>query len=203
MSTFLLQKLLINKIFHLLEGVVLLVALVLKALVLKNKSSKKFIGSYNRRPEQGRKRSTDARDDCFLGQSALRNKTVTGTMLKDELAIACNVMISSRTVRRRLNEAGLSSRRPAKKSLLTREYRVARLRFVRNHQNWTVDGWNRELFSDETRVNLKSSDRRERVWRSQDRDLLAAILLKNLMEVLKYFGKESVLTVLQSWLPSV
>ncbi|KAF2889900.1 hypothetical protein ILUMI_16273 [Ignelater luminosus] len=159
--------------------------------------------SYNRRPEQERKRSTDARDDCFVRQSAFRNKTVTGTMLKDELAIARNVMISSRTVRRRLNEAGLSSRRSAKKPLLTREYIVARLRFVRNHQNWTVDEWNRVLFSDETRVNLKSSDGRERVWQSQDRDLLAAILLQDLTEVLKCFGEESVLTVVQSWLPSV
>ncbi|KAF2880398.1 hypothetical protein ILUMI_25781 [Ignelater luminosus] len=65
-------------------------------------------GSYNRRPGQGRKRSKDARDGRFLRQSALRNRTVTGTMLKNELAIAHNVMISSRTVRKRLNEAGLS-----------------------------------------------------------------------------------------------
>ncbi|KAF2893774.1 hypothetical protein ILUMI_12399 [Ignelater luminosus] len=60
-------------------------------------------GSYNRRPGQGRKRSTDARDERFLRQSsALRNKTVTGTMLKNELALARNVMIASRAVRRRL-----------------------------------------------------------------------------------------------------
>lgn len=122
-------------------------------------------GSYNRRPGQGRKRSTNARDDRFLRLSALRNRTVTGTMLKNELKIASNVLISSRTARRRLKEAGLSNRRPAKKPLLTREHRVARLRFARNHQNWTVDDWKSVLFSDETRVNLKSSDGRERVWR--------------------------------------
>ncbi|KAF2901022.1 hypothetical protein ILUMI_05162 [Ignelater luminosus] len=34
-------------------------------------------GSYNRRPGQWRKRSTDARDERFLRQSALINRTVT------------------------------------------------------------------------------------------------------------------------------
>ena len=97
--------------------------------------------SYNRSPGQGRKWSTDPRDGRFLRQSALRNRT--GTMLKNELAIARSVMISSRTVRRCLNEGRLSSRRPEKKALLTREHRITRFHFARNHQNWTVDDWKR------------------------------------------------------------
>jgi hypothetical protein len=38
------------------------------------------------------------------------------------------------------------------------------LRFARNHQRWTVDDSKKVLFSDETRVSLKSPDGRERVW---------------------------------------
>ncbi|KAF2886859.1 hypothetical protein ILUMI_19314 [Ignelater luminosus] len=41
--------------------------------------------SYNHRPGQGRKQSTDARDERFLRQFALRSKTGTGTMLEKQV----------------------------------------------------------------------------------------------------------------------
>lgn len=122
-------------------------------------------GSHNRRPGQGRKRCTTQIDDRFLRQRALRDRRVTSNLLRNELADVRNTAISSRTVRRRLHEAELSSRRPAKKPLLTREHRVQRLNFARLHQNWTVNDWKQVLFSDETRVSLKAPDGRERVWR--------------------------------------
>lgn len=122
-------------------------------------------GSYHRRPGQGRKRCTNQIDERFLRQRALRDRRVTSNLLKNELADVRNVVISSRTVRRRLREAELSNRRPAKKPLLTREHRVQRLNFARVHQNWTINDWKQVLFSDETRVSLKAPDGRERVWR--------------------------------------
>ena len=45
--------------------------------------------------------------------------------MRNELAATRNVTISSGTVKRRLNEAELDSRRPATAPLLTRENRVA------------------------------------------------------------------------------
>lgn len=122
-------------------------------------------GSHSRRAGQGRKRCTDLRDERFLRQTVLRNRRITGTVLKNDLANTRNLLVSSRTIRRRLNEAGLSSRRPAKKPLLTRQHRVQRLRFARNHQHWTVNDWKKVLFSDETRISLNCPDGRERVWR--------------------------------------
>lgn len=122
-------------------------------------------GSHLRRPGQGRKRCTTPIDERFLRQSALRNRRTTSTILQNELVAARNVHVSSRTIRRRLNEAGLTSRKPAKKPLLTREHKIQRLRFARNHQNWTINDWKTVLFSDETRISLKSPDGRERVWR--------------------------------------
>lgn len=122
-------------------------------------------GSHLRRPGQGRKRCTNPIDERFLRQSALRNRKTTSTILQNELVAARNRLVSTRTIRRRLNESGLASRRPAKKPLLTREHRIQRLRFARNHQGWTLDDWKMVLFSDETRISLKSPDGRERVWR--------------------------------------
>lgn len=122
-------------------------------------------GSYSRRPGQGRKRCTNERDERFLRVYALRNRRVTSFLLKNELHNVRNVVISARTIRRRLKETGLNSRRPAKAPLLSKENRVARMRFAREHRNWTVNDWKRVLFTDETRVSLSSPDGRERVWR--------------------------------------
>lgn len=122
-------------------------------------------GSHARKRGQGRKRVTSPRDERFLRVQVLRNRKCTSRELSNELEAARNVRISALTVRRRLKEAGLASRKPAIAPLLTAAHRVQRLRFARNHANWTVDDWKRVLFTDETRVSLKSPDGRERVWR--------------------------------------
>ncbi|RZC42139.1 hypothetical protein BDFB_014302, partial [Asbolus verrucosus] len=41
----------------------------------------------------------------------------------------------------------------------------ARLRFAREHQNWSIEEWGRILFTDESRFCLKSPDGHQRVWR--------------------------------------
>ncbi|RZC32128.1 HTH Tnp Tc3 2 domain containing protein, partial [Asbolus verrucosus] len=65
----------------------------------------------------------------------------------------------------RLQKQGLSAKRPAHGPLLTREHRVVRLRFAREHQNWGIEEWGRILFTDESRFCLRSPDSRQRVWR--------------------------------------
>ncbi|KAF2881643.1 hypothetical protein ILUMI_24500 [Ignelater luminosus] len=88
---------------------------------------------------QGRKKSTDARDERYLMQVALSNRRSTSLELSRTLTAARNVTISAQTVRRRLNKGGLDSRRAAIAPLLTREHTVTRLRFAREHVNWTID----------------------------------------------------------------
>lgn len=132
-----------------------------------NRALRRFreTGCYTRRQGQGRSRKTTERDDRFLRQTTLRNRMVTSVELQQQLRQVRNVQISAKTVRRRLREAGLTNRRPATGPLLTRRNRVARLRFAREHVGWTIQQWKQVLFSDETRVSLKSPDGRGRTWR--------------------------------------
>ena len=62
--------------------------------------------------------------------------------------------ISEWTARRILIKAGLRGRRPAKKPLISKKNRVARVKFAKEHEHWTVRQWTRILFSDETKNNL-------------------------------------------------
>lgn len=66
--------------------------------------------------------------------------------------------VSSRTIQRRLVEAGLKARRPAKKPLLSKKNRDARLLFATFHRQWTAREWKKVLFSYESKFCIFRSD---------------------------------------------
>ncbi|ENN81910.1 hypothetical protein D910_12545 [Dendroctonus ponderosae] len=76
------------------------------------------------------------------------------------------VAISQWTVRRRLHEKNLTPKIPAIVPKLTPARRQVRLRFARNHLNWTLEQWGSVLFSNETRTCLHGTDRRRKVCRT-------------------------------------
>ncbi|GFV94869.1 transposable element Tcb2 transposase [Trichonephila clavipes] len=68
--------------------------------------------------------------------------------------------VPSQTIRMRLAEGHLASRRPL--SVLP-THRSLRLKWCHSRGNWTAAEWNQVVFSDESRFNLRSED--VRVWR--------------------------------------
>ncbi|GFX56834.1 transposable element Tcb2 transposase [Trichonephila clavipes] len=72
---------------------------------------------------------------------------------------------SRETIRRRLTEVGLKSRRPLRRLPLTPHHRQCRLDFCRPRATWSVTDWRRVIFSDESRFSLSDDDHRTRVWR--------------------------------------
>ena len=75
------------------------------------------------------------------------------------------VRISTQTIRNRLHDAGLRSRRPAIRVPLTRYHMQMRLARARDHVTWTQNDWAPVLFTDESRFCVDFTDRRARVWR--------------------------------------
>ena len=70
-----------------------------------------------------------------------------------------------RTVRRRLLDVYLLSRRASKKPLLSKKNIKDRLAFYRKYREWTVEQWNRVIFSDETPFRLFGTSGRDLVRR--------------------------------------
>lgn len=124
-------------------------------------------GEYSRRQGSGRKRKTNMHDDRFMVLTALRDRGLPSSAISRQLRNIRGTYISSDTIRRRLGEQALNSRRPAACPALSPAHRTARLHFAREHINWTVEQWGRVLFTDESRFSLRSPDGRERVWRRQ------------------------------------
>jgi transposase len=121
--------------------------------------------SFQRRSGSGRPRCTTDNDDRFIVLNSLRDRHRTAVQIRNNLRDIRNMNVSVDTVRRRLAEQNLFSRKPAAVPLLTRRHRVARLNFAREHRDWTYADWSKVLFSDESRFCLYSPDGRERIYR--------------------------------------
>lgn len=122
-------------------------------------------GHCERRRGSGRPKSTSRADDRFILLEALRDRRQTAVSTNRRLREIRATFVSDKTVCRRLQSAGLKSRRPATGPRLLQQHRVARLNFARLHQAWNEEDWARVLFSDESRFCLYSPDGRERLWR--------------------------------------
>ncbi|CAJ0935983.1 unnamed protein product [Ranitomeya imitator] len=101
----------------------------------------------------GRPRKTSKRPDRILKLFQLRDRTTSSAELAQEWQQA-GVSASARTVRRRLFEQGLVSRRTAKKPLLSRKNIRDRLIFCKRYREWTAEDWGKVIFSDESPFRL-------------------------------------------------
>lgn len=82
-------------------------------------------GSYSRRAET----LPEPRDERFIRQKALRERQITRARLNSGLRTAYQHTLPPQTIRRLLNEAGLSNIVPTKKQLLSRDHRFCNITF--------------------------------------------------------------------------
>ncbi|GFX19567.1 transposable element Tcb1 transposase [Trichonephila clavipes] len=76
----------------------------------------------------------------------------------------CNTILSARTIRRRLQQSGLSARRPLLGLPLTQNHRRLRRQWCGERRMWVAE-WNEVVFTDESRICLQHHDGQIRVWR--------------------------------------
>ena len=125
-------------------------------------------GSVARTPRSGRIRATTRQEDRYIRITAHRGeRTVTARALQTQLRQSTGTQVSDQTIRNRLHEYGQRSRVRAIRPKLTAALRAARLRYAREHSNWTMDNWRSVLFTDEYKIKFLSDDKRVRVWRRQ------------------------------------
>ena len=113
----------------------------------------------------GRERSTNEVQDQFLVVQARRHRSDNTTTLRRDFQNATCVRINTQTIRNRLHDAGLRSRRPAIRVPLTRYHVPMCLAWARDHVTWTQYDWAPVLFTDESRFCVDFTNRRASVWR--------------------------------------
>ena len=118
-------------------------------------------------PRSGRPRVTSEETDTLIAASAIETPITTPRIIRSELEVEA----STRTVRRRLDEAGLFGRVARIEYPFTEENISKRLAFAEQYRTWTADQWDNVLFSDESYIYLGQHGR---IWvqRPEDSDFI-------------------------------
>ena len=120
-------------------------------------------GNVNDRPRSGRLRITTPMQDRYLQLSVRRRLTSTARHIGHDFTRATGMRISDQTVRRRLHQGGLHSRRPMRSLALNQRNLGNRRNWALAHQHWTIAEWRNVMFADKTRIGLRSDTRRVRI----------------------------------------
>lgn len=121
----------------------------------------------NNIPGQGRKRLTTARDDRRLLALCKADRTKSSRQLSAEFTLSSGRLLSARTVRRRLLEAGYGSYTAKRKPIRNCLQKKARLQFANEHINWLPDDWKGVIWSDEAHFELFNRKNRTLVRRKR------------------------------------
>ncbi|GFX67639.1 transposase domain containing protein [Trichonephila clavipes] len=79
---------------------------------------------------------------------------------------------SEQTVQRTLLNMGLRIKRPTRVPLLTKRHHQLRLRWAREHRDWSIDQWERVAWSDESLIFINHANGRVRIHRLLGEQLL-------------------------------
>src|SRR5690349_17772241 len=115
-------------------------------------------GNLHRTPGSGRPPATTRREDKALILAHNKDPNLNASdgvcLIKQQFGKDINRV----TVSRRLNQAGLITRRAAKKPLMVAKHRKIRLEFAEKYQSWTPNDWANVIFTDESKINLFNPD---------------------------------------------
>lgn len=111
-------------------------------------------GSVDDRQRSGRPRKSTDRQDRTLRRISMANRKLTSPQITRIWSETCDVKVCTSTVRRRLLAKGLKGCRARSKPLLTDAHRTRRLAWAKRHAKWTVQQWEKVIFSDESNFYL-------------------------------------------------
>ncbi|GFX70381.1 HTH_Tnp_Tc3_2 domain-containing protein [Trichonephila clavipes] len=120
-------------------------------------------GRVYRRGGSGRPRNTNDREDRAIRRVATSAPTTSLASIQCRLPPSRHPVPSRETIRRRLTEVGLRSRRPLRRLPLTPHHRQCVDWIFATSGNLECDRLRRVIFSDESRFSLSADDHRTRV----------------------------------------
>ncbi|GFV87396.1 transposable element Tcb1 transposase [Trichonephila clavipes] len=91
----------------------------------------------------------------------------------------CTTSLSARTIRRRLQQSGLSARRPLLGMPLTQNHRRLRHQWCDERKMWAAE-WKEVVFTDKSYICLPYHDCRIRVWRHHGERMLNSCVMHRL-----------------------
>ncbi|GFX29386.1 transposable element Tc3 transposase [Trichonephila clavipes] len=107
---------------------------------------------------------TTSREDRQIVHITVTDRSVTSRTIAQHIEYVTHHSVSARTIRRRLQQSGLSARRSLLGLPLTQNHRRLHRQWYDERRMWAAE-WNEVVFTDESRIRLQHHDGRIRVWR--------------------------------------
>ncbi|GFT77922.1 transposable element Tc1 transposase [Trichonephila clavipes] len=135
-----------------------------------------MLSSIDRRGRSHPPQCTTSREDRQIVCMAVTDCSVTSRTISQHIESVTHHSVSARTIRRRLQQSGLSARRPLLGLLLTQNHRRLRRQWCDERRMWVAE-WNEVVFTDDSRICLKHHDSRIRVWRHNGERMLNSCVM--------------------------
>lgn len=118
-------------------------------------------------PGRGRKRSTNAHQDCAIVREGIFGKIITAKEIKENLGFGGSLS----TIRRRLRDDDLIGAIARRRPLITPKNQKKRLEFARENIDKPEEFWQKIIWSDESKFEKNGSKRRVTCWRRRGEGL--------------------------------
>ncbi|GFW60284.1 tigger transposable element-derived protein 1 [Trichonephila clavipes] len=128
-------------------------------------------GTTDRRGRSHPPQCTTTREDRQIVRMAVTDRSVTSQTVAQPIESVTHHSVSAHTIRRRLQQSGLSARRPLLGLLLTQNHGRLRRQWCDERRMWVAE-WNQFVFTDESRICLHHHEGRIRVWRHRGERML-------------------------------
>ncbi|GFW85240.1 transposable element Tcb1 transposase [Trichonephila clavipes] len=117
-----------------------------------------------------------SREDRQIVRIAVMDRSVTSRIVTQHIESVTHHSVSARTIRHRLQQSGLSTRRPLLGLPLTQNHGRLRHQWCDERRMWVAE-WNEVVFTDESRICLQHYDGRIRVWRYRGERMLNSCVI--------------------------
>ncbi|GFX45431.1 transposable element Tcb1 transposase [Trichonephila clavipes] len=133
----------------------------------------------NTTDRRGRSRPPQCTTSCKNRQivcMAVTDRSVTLRTVVQHIESVTHHSVSARIIRQRLQQSGLSARRPLLCLSLTQNHRRLSLQWCDERKIWVAE-WNEVVFTDESHICLQHHDGRIRVWRHRGERMLNSCVM--------------------------
>ncbi|GFY01846.1 transposable element Tcb1 transposase [Trichonephila clavipes] len=120
---------------------------------------------------------TTSREDRQIVRMAVMDRSVTTRTVAQPIEYVTHHSVSARTIRRRLQQSGLSARRPLLCPLTQNDRRLRR-QWCDERMMWVAE-WNADVFTDMSCICLQPHDGRIRVWRHRGERMLNSCVMRS------------------------
>ncbi|GFS51291.1 transposable element Tcb1 transposase [Trichonephila clavipes] len=117
-----------------------------------------------------------SREDRQIVRMAVTDRSVTSRAIPQHIESVTHHSVSARTIRCRLQQSGLSARRPLLGLLLKQNHRRLHRQWCDERRMWAAER-NEVVFIDESRIYLQHHDGRIRVWRHRGERMLNSCVM--------------------------